>query len=282
MNGGAASLRNRLSLLLILLGAVALLAGALAAHARFRLLDEQSFADRAVETLDGDGVRRAIERELVGALPGRATRRQRRVIESVTAEVIRSSAFRELFREATVELHGVFFARDERAVLRLEGVVPLVEAALADTAPRLTRFARRQLDDEILTLRRGTPEGDAAAATEVARVLGVVLPLVAGALFLVACALALPRRRALVWIGTTMAVVGALIVASVPLARSIALDQVQATSALSAEQLRSAAGELYDAFVGGLLVWGLVLAVMGVLIASVALTIGAPRRAALG
>ena len=192
--------------------------------------------------------------------------------------MIRSATFRALFREATVEVHGVFFAGEERAVLRLDGIIPLVEAALPEEAPRLTRFARRQLDDEILTLRRGTLEGDALARTEDARVLAVVLPLIAVALFLAAFALAVPRRRALLWIGATMAAAGVLIAASVPLARAVAVDQVEATGVLSAEQVRVAAGEIYDAFVGGLLVWGLVLALMGAVIAGAGLEAGAAAR----
>jgi hypothetical protein len=272
-----ASLRNPLSLLLVLLGGIALLGGALAAYTRVGLLDGDDFADRAVESLDGEGVRRAIERELVGALPAQATPRQRRIIESVSDDVIRSAAFRELFREATVEAHGVFFAGEERAVLRLDDVIPLVADALPDEAPALTRFARRQLNGEILTLRRGTLEGDALARTEDARVLAVVLPLIAVALFLAAFAAARPRHRALLWIGVTMTVVGALIAASVPVARTIVVDQVEATSVLSAEQVRTAAGEVYDAFVGDLLGWGLVLALVGVLLAGMGLEAG--RRA---
>jgi hypothetical protein len=272
-----ASLRNPLSLLLVLLGGIALLGGALAAYTRFGLLDGDDFADRAVESLDGEGVRRAIERELVGALPAQATPRQRRIIESVTDDVIRSAAFRELFREATVEVHGVFFAGEERAVLRLDAVIPLVEDALPREAPALTRFARRQLNGELLTVRRGTLEGDALARTEDARVLSVVLPLIAVALFLAASAAARPRHRALLWIGVTMTVVGALIAASVPVARTIVVDQVEATSVLSAEQVRTAAGEVYDAFVGDLLGWGLVLALVGVLLAGMGLEAG--RRA---
>ena len=211
---------------------------------------------------------------MVGALPAGVTPRQRRIIESVTGEVVRSAAFRELFREATVEVHGVFFAGEQRAVLRLDGIIPLVEAALPDEAPGLTRFARRQLDGEILTLRRGTLEGDALARTEDARVLAVALPLIAVALFLAAFALAVPRRRALLWIGATMAAAGVLIAASVPLARMVVVDQVEATSVLSAEQVRVAAGELYDAFVGGLLAWGLVLALLGAVIAGAGLEAG--------
>jgi hypothetical protein len=267
---------------LVLLGGVALLGGALAAYARLGLLDEQDFADRAVESLEGPEVRRAIERELVGALPEEATPRQRQLIESVTDEVIRSDAFRELFREATVELHGVYLGGDDRVALRLDAAIPLVEDALPADAPALRRFARQQLDGEVLTLRRGTFEGDAVARTEDARTIGVVLPLVALALYLAALALSRPHRRALLWIGITTAIVGALIAASVPLTRALVLDQIEATSVLSAEQLRAAAGEVYDAFVGDLLGWGLVLALLGVLIAGAGFEAGGARRRSLG
>ena len=204
------------------------------------------------------------------------------MIESVTDEVIRSDAFRALFREATVQLHSLYLGGDDRVALRLDAAIPLVEEALPASAPNLVRFARRQLDGEVLTLRRGTFEGDAVARTEDARTLGVVLPLVAVALFLAALALAVPRRRALLWIGITTAVVGAVVAASVPLTRALVLDQLGATSVLSAEQVRTAAGELYDAFVGDLLGWGLVLALLGVLVAGAGFEAGGARRRALG
>jgi hypothetical protein len=276
------TLRNPLSLLLVLLGGLALLAGAVAAYARLDLLDEQNFADRAVESLEGEGVRRAIERELVGALPEAATPRQRRLIESVTDEVIRSDAFRALFREATVELHTLYLGGDDQVSLRLDAAIPLVEDALPANAPALVGFARRQLDGEVLTLRRGTFEGDAVARTEDARTLGVVLPLLALVLFVAALLLAVPRRRALLWIGITTAVAGGLIAASVPLTRALVLDQVEATGVLSAEQVRTAAGEVYDAFVGDLLGWGLVLALVGALMAGAGLEARGGRRRALG
>ena len=119
------------------------------------------------------------------------------------------------------------------------------------------------------------------ARPEDARTLGVVVPLVAVALFLGALALAVPRRRALLWIGITTAIVGAVVAASVPLTRALALDQVEATSVLSAEQVRTAAGEVYDAFVGDLLGWGLVLALLGMPIAGAGLEAGGLRRRSL-
>jgi hypothetical protein len=268
--------------LLVFLGGLALLAGAVAAYARLDLLDEQDFADRAVESLEGEGVRRAIERELVGALPEVATPRQRRLIESITDEVIRSDAFRALFREATVQLHSLYLGGDDQVSLRLDAAIPLVEDALPSNAPALVGFARRQLDGEVLTLRRGTFEGDAVARTEDARTLGVVLPLVAVVLFLGALALALPRRRALMWIGITTALVGVLVAASVPVTRALVLDQMEATSVLSAEQVRAAAAEVYDAFVGDLLGWGLVLALVGVVMAGAGFEARGGRRRPLG
>ena len=268
--------------MLVFLGGLALLAGAVAAYARLDLLDEQDFADRAVESLEGEGVRRAIERELVGALPEVATPRQRRLIESITDEVIRSDAFRALFREATVQLHNLYLGGDDQVSLRLDAAIPLVEDALPANAPALVGFARRQLDGEVLTLRRGTFEGDAVARTEDARALGVVLPLVAVVLFLGALALALPRRRALMWIGITTALVGVLVAASVPVTRALVLDQMEATSVLSAEQVRAAAGEVYDAFVGDLLGWGLVLALVGVVMAGAGFEARGGRRRPLG
>ena len=195
--------------------------------------------------------------------------------------MIRSDAFRALFREATVQLHSVYLGGEDRVALRLDAAIPLVEDALPAEAPELVRFARRQLDGEVLTLRRGTFEGDAVARTEDARTLGVVLPLAAVALFLAALALAVPRRRALLWIGVTTAVAGALVAASVPLTRALVLDRVGATSVLSAEQVRTAAGEVYDAFVGDLLGWGLVLTLLGVLIAGAGFEARGSRRRSL-
>jgi hypothetical protein len=166
--------------------------------------------------------------------------------------------------------------------LRLDAAIPLVEDALPADAPALVSFARRQLDGEVLTVRRGTFEGDAVARTEDARTLGVVLPLVAVALFLGALALAVPRRRALMWIGITTALVGVLVAASVPVTRALVLDQVEATSVLSSEQVRTAAGEVYDAFVGDLLGWGLVLALVGVVIAGAGFEARGGHRRPLG
>jgi hypothetical protein len=80
----------------------------------------------------------------------------------------------------------------------------------------------------------------------------------------------------------TMAVAGGLVAASVPVARAIVLDQVEATRVLSAEQARVAAGEVYDAFVGGLLAWGLVLALLGAVIAGAGLEASRASRRPIG
>jgi hypothetical protein len=280
LNGGAAPprLRSRLSLLLVLVGAIVLLAGALAAHARVRFVEHEDFADRAVEALDGEGVRRAIELELAGALLTNAPPAQRRRVESVVDDVMRSEDFKGVFREAVLRLHRVFYELDDPAALRLDGATRLVDRAVREEFPQLGRAARRQLDAEILTLRRGRLTGDAVAGAEASRVLGIVLPLAALAAFAIAVALAPVRRRALLWIGVAIAAVGGVIAAALPLARTELLARLDAARQLSAEQVREAAGEVFDVYTDGLLTWALVLVVAGIALALVALATGALRR----
>ena len=64
--------RNILSALLVLLGAALLLAGAAAESGRVLVLARVAFAERGLEALEGDGVRGAIEEEIVDALTDRA------------------------------------------------------------------------------------------------------------------------------------------------------------------------------------------------------------------
>jgi hypothetical protein len=280
LNGGAAAprLRSRLSLLLVLVGAVALFAGLLAAHARIRFVENEDFADRAVDALEGEGVRRAIELELAGALLEDAPPARRRRVESVIDDVIRSDDFQAVFRDATIRLHRVFYELDDPAALRLDGAIRLVDRAVRTEFPELGGAARRQLDAEILTLRRGRLAGDAVAGAESTRVLGIVLPLAALAAFLAAVAISPLRRRALLWVGVATAVVGGLVAASVPLARTELLSRLDAARELSTEQVRDAAGEVFDAYSAGLLTWALVLALAGIAVAAAALAAGLLHR----
>jgi predicted membrane-bound spermidine synthase len=105
-----------------------------------------------------------------------------------------------------------------------------------------------------------------------------VLPLAALAAFLAAVASAPSRRRALLWVGVATAVVGGLVAASVPLARTGLLSRLDAARELSTEQVRDAAGEVYDAYSAGLLTWALVLVLAGIAVAAAALAAGLLRR----
>jgi hypothetical protein len=196
----------------------------------------------------------------------------------VVDDVMRSEDFQAVFREATVRLHRVFYELDDRAALRLDGATRLVDRAVRAEFPQLGGAARRQLDAEILTLRRGRLAGDAVAGVEASRTLGIVLPLVTLAAFAAAVALAPVRRRALLWIGLATAVVGGIIAAVVPLARTELLGRLDAARDLSAEQVRDAAGEIYDAYSEGLLTWALVIVLAGLALAAGALASGALRR----
>ena len=57
--------RSAASVALIVVGAVLLVAGAVAFYAREQIVDRQAFANRAVAALEDDEVRRVVGREIV-------------------------------------------------------------------------------------------------------------------------------------------------------------------------------------------------------------------------
>ena len=63
--------RGTASVVMLVIGAVLLIAGTVAFYAREQIVDREAFANRAVEALEDDGVRTVVGREIVD-LPGRA------------------------------------------------------------------------------------------------------------------------------------------------------------------------------------------------------------------
>ena len=268
--------RNILSALLVLLGAALLLAGAAAAYGRVQVLEREAFAERGLEALEGDGVRGAIEEEIVDALTDRARSLgivgRRSEIRPIIEAVITSPPFRRKFREAALEFHRVSFeAEGDAARFDLRAVSPLLEDELQSYSPEVARMVSRRIDLELLTIRRTRLAGEALAEADRLRTLGIVLPLLAAAAFMGAVALARPHRRGLLHVGLAMVLVGAVLAAAVPLVRTLSIDRLDQTSALTAFQVRDAARDIYDAYLGDLLTWGLVLALAGLALTAAAL-----------
>jgi hypothetical protein len=106
--------RGSASVALIVIAAVLLVTGTVAVYARTQIVDERSFADRAVAALDDDAVRQAASREIVARLIDRGSTdlvAGRPLLESVVDGALRTGVFRRLLREAAIRTNRALFVR---------------------------------------------------------------------------------------------------------------------------------------------------------------------------
>ena len=164
-----------------------------------------------------------------------------------------------------------FEQRREAARFDLGAVVPVLQREVRAVSPELDRLLSREIDAELITVRRGRLAGDTLAAAERLRTLGIVLPLLAVAVFACVIALARPHSRGLLGVGLAMVVAAAVIAAAVPLVRTLAIDRLDGRSVLTAAQVQDAARDIYDAYLGDLLVWARVLGLAGLVLCAAAL-----------
>ena len=265
--------RNILSALLVLVGAALLLAGAAAASGRRPPAQgspspggARATASVALEDLTRGRAHRYRARSL-----GIVARRSE--IRPIIEAVIASPPFRRIFREAALEFHRVFFEAESATLpaLTSEPSPRCWRRSCESYSPEVARMVSRRIDLELLTIRRTRLAGEALAEADRLRTLGIVLPLLAAAAFIGAVALARPHRRGLLHVGLAMVLVGAALAAAVPLVRTLSIDRLDQASALTASQVRDAARDIYDAYLGDLLMWGLVLALAGLALTAAAL-----------
>jgi hypothetical protein len=259
---------------LVVVGAVLLFAGAVALYAREEIIDREAFADRAVETLEDDAVRRLVARQIVVNLVDRGSTdlvAARPLIESVVEAVVQTQPFQRVFRRAAVEANKVFFVRERDNVLvNLGDAAAVVEFAVRSVSPKLAREIPQDLDAELLTLDRDEFAGQTLAAADKLRLLGWLLPVLSLVVFAGAVLLAPDRRVAVLRAGVGLAAAGTLLAVSLLILRSRVLAGVTGGDEVTDEEVRDAVGGLLDAFLGDLVAWGLLLALLGVVIAGAA------------
>jgi hypothetical protein len=257
---------------LVVLGAVLLLAGTIALYAREQVLDRDAFADRAVAALDDDELRRVVAREIVVNLIDRGSTdlvAARPLLESVVETVVQTQPFRRVFRTAAIEAHRVFFTRDsDNALVRLGDAATVVEFALRSVSPRVAQEIPDDLDADLITLSRADFAGQTLAVADRLRLLGWLLPALALLLLLGAVAVAPDRRVAVLRAGVGVAAAGALLSITLLVLRSRVLAGVTGEDELTDEDVRGAVDGLLDAYLGDLVTWGLLLALLGVVLAA--------------
>jgi hypothetical protein len=260
---------------ILAVAAICLLGAGLFGYARYAVLDEGAFAERAASTLASDEVRV----EIADRMASRATFERpelagsEAMLEDVVADrVATAPAFRSAFSHGAASLHrALVSAPDAEASLLVEG------SSAAMRAEVLTHLGLRvpAIEDvPLLSVGQGGPERTlrrlAPAARDLAAPLAIGLGLAGLALLALAFAREPDRRRAAWGTGLAVAAAAGLAAAGVTAARDVALDRFDTGFG------DAVVGTIWDAYLGDLRTWALAACAAGLVAAAVA---GGPRPA---
>jgi hypothetical protein len=281
------STRVASSVVLVVVGAVLLFAGVVALYAREEVIDRKAFADRAVAALDDDGVRHLVSREIVVNLVDRGSTdlvAARPLIESVVDAVVQTQPFRQVFRRAAVEANKVFFVRERSdALVDLGDSATVIQFALQSVSPKVAREIPEDFDPNLLSLDRDEFAGATLGVADKLRLFGLVRPVLALVAFAAAVFVGLDRRVAVLRCGVAIAAAGTLLAVTLLILRSRVLAGVIGEDEVTDQEVRDAVAGVIDAYLGDLVAWGLLLGLLGVVLAGAAAAldpadVGAPTE----
>src|SRR3954471_7029644 len=248
----------------MLAGTLLILIGGIGLYGRTAILDERSFADRAVAAFANDEVQdevgdRIPKREVEAE---RALAPRRPTLEEAVHDVVTDWRFGQRFGAGAAAMHRNLFAG--RSV---DLVIPGGRAALRDAISPDSR-ARRLLPargPHLFHLGGGRLETGLVKAAPVTRRLARFAPvaLVAGLVLLLAAGWRAPtRRQGARRVAFGVALAGGVAVAATTVARAIVL------STFDTSHGDAVVREIWDAYLGDLRVWGLVAGALGLVVAA--------------
>ena len=242
---------------LLAIAAVALaLVGLLSRYMRDEIVAPRAFGDRALAALDREPVRAAVVDAVAAQVEGRVPSAllPPQQARALAARVVATRAFRRSFRRTALDANGVLFQDDARAAtLRLGAVSRAFDAVDPRIAPLLGEAA----DQRLLTLRGDDVGiGTKRLADAADSLAGWTLPVALAAL--IAALLLAPRRLALIRLAAVCALLaGALLLVALALGRAAVVDAASASSGVSLDQARDAAGAAWEEFTDDLRPWAL-------------------------
>src|SRR5918997_1304572 len=182
------------------LSVVALAAGAILLYLRVELLDEDGFADRAVEAVRDPQVRSTLADRIVSAAievePDLLSARP--LLESAARGAIDTPAFEGLVRAAAINAHRVLFDEEEPTVaVDIADAAELIAPAVRSVDPELAEDLPERLEAPLATLDRRDFASDTIEFADQVRFLALVLPLLGIALLGTAVVLSDHRGLAL-------------------------------------------------------------------------------------
>ncbi len=273
-----------MALVCAVLSVLALAAGAILLYLRVELLDEDGFADRAVEAVRDPQVRATLADRIVGAAievePDLLSARP--LLESAARGAIDTPAFEGLVRAAAINAHRVLFDEDEPTVaVDISDAAELIVPAVRSVDPELAEELPDRLRAPLATLDRRDFAADTIEFAEQVRFLAILLPLLG--IVLLGTAVWLSDDRGLAVRRTPLAVAAAagLVLLVIALAEPDATRRVQG---LTLGQANDAIDDAWDALLRPLrtaaLATGIVALGIALLVAPRARFLLAPLRAA--
>ena len=258
--------------------AICLVVAATGAYARWAILDEGRFADRAASTLASDEVRDEIAArigERVTAEHPQVSPGEPAVEDAVADQVATDPALRAAFRASAAHLHRVVFSdAGAEASLVIAGSGQAFRRELLIRTPALRGRLGPVGDPPLLTIGTNAREHDLrelaprAADADVPLTIAFAL---AGLTLLGAGAARMGAARAGVWAGAlTVAAAAGVTAAGVTAAHDIVLTHFDTSFG------DAVVSQIWNAYLGDLRTWGLALCAAALVVAAAA---GAPRLA---
>jgi hypothetical protein len=234
------------------LSIIALAAGAILLYLRVELLDEEGFADRAVEAVRDPQVRATLADRIVGTAievePDLLSARP--LLESAARGAIDTPAFEGLVRAAAINAHRVLFDEEEPTVaVDIADAAELIVPAVRSVDPELAEELPDRLEAPLATLDRRDFAADTIEFAEQIRFLAIVLPLVGIALLVTAVWLSDHRGLALRRAPLAVAAAAGLVLLALAVAEPDATRRVEG---LTLGQANDAIDDAWDALLGPL------------------------------
>lgn len=263
--------RDLLAVVLGVLAALAAVAAIVALYLRDEVADRDAFATRATAALQDSAVRDVASREIVVGLIERGSPdlvSARPLLETAVGAVVGTDAFRGLVRGAALQAHSLLFDRGDAFVLDLADTGTVVLSAVRSLAPDVAARLPENADTTLVGLRDRTFADRTLHAADTVRRWALVLPFLALALLIAALAVARDRGRALTAFGLGLGVAATIAEIALATARTLVLRGLHGSETIATDDLRAAAGGVWDAFLGDLGGLLLICAVVGFVLAA--------------
>lgn len=249
------------------LAALLALAGLMAGYVNRELADPDAFADRSVTALRSDAVRGVIAEEVALELLERGSPNlvaTRPLVLVAVEALLETDEFARVFRRTAIGAHDLLVDGDRDVIVELGEARAVLLPVVASASPAIARQIPGNLRPQIAQIRSSDAATTAVRVADSTNTLAIPLLLGAIALMALAVATAPDRRRAAAGVGLAVAAVMAVGITGLAGLKEQVIAHTDAIGALGEGDTRAAAAAAWDALAEDLSRWLLVAGLGGV------------------